>query len=328
MRLTTQAYGGVQVVEGHSDIGVPVGEWTRVEATAEVTLAPGGGYVRTIMWPIAVPEGAGFFAKNALVQIGSEWPQSIPYFDGDTPGFEHMGQKVYPEWDGAPNQSTSSFEFFDRTEWSPTVTWSKATQKRYSIGADRGMLYRDGLGVPWSGLVSVSRNGNDSDVGKRYLDGVLFNVSVPPSDFSASLEAFTYPDEFDACLGNANYNGVEGLVVHGQESEPFDLCYRTLQGDGNGYGEDYILHFVYGCMAVDSGHDHASINDSPEAETFSFEIHGTPQVVPNARPSSYFSIDSRKVNRVLLEGLEQVLYGADGARPRIPTMEEIETYFA
>ena len=213
-------------------------------------------------------------------------------------------------------------------DWNPTATWNKATQKQYSIGVDRGMLYRNGLGVPWSGLVNVNRNGNDSEVGKRYLDGVLFNVSVPPSDFSASLEAFTYPDEFDACIGNANYNGVEGLTIHGQESVPFDLCYRTLQGDGTGYGEDYTLHFVYGCMAVDSGHDHASINDAPEAETFSFEIHGTPQAAPNARPSAYFSINSRKVDRELLDGLEQVLYGIDGAQPMLPTMGEIETYFA
>ena len=213
-------------------------------------------------------------------------------------------------------------------DWNPTATWNKATQKQYSIGVDRGMLYRNGLGVPWSGLVNVNRNGNDSEVGKRYLDGVLFNVSVPPSDFSASLEAFTYPDEFDACIGNANYNGVEGLTIHGQESAPFDLCYRTLQGDGTGHGEEYTLHFVYGCMAVDSGHDHASINDAPEAETFSFEIHGTPQAAPNARPSAYFSINSRKVDRELLDGLEQVLYGIDGAQPMLPAMGEIETYFA
>ena len=270
--------------------------------------------------------GEGYWDNGMVVRKDYDGP----YFDGDTPPFRYRGQVVRPAWmEGDPGFAKSQLtDYYETEPWTPTVEWSKPENRRFTIGADRGMLYRNGVGVPWSGLVSVNRNGNDSEVGKRYLDGILFNVSVPPSDFSASLEAFTYPDEFDACIGNANYNGVEGLTVHGQESEPFDLCYRTLQGDGNGYGEDYVLHFVYGCMAVDSGHDHASINDSPEAETFSFEIHGVPQTVPNARPSSYFSIDSRKVNRVLLEGLEQVLYGADGAQPRIPTMEEIEAYFA
>lgn len=274
--------------------------------------------------PGLVVLGEGYWDDGMVVREDYDGP----YFDGDTPPFRYRGQMVTPQWmDGDPGFVKSRLgDYYEVQPWNPTAQWSKPENRRFTIGADRGMLYRDGLGVAWSGLVNVSRSGNDGDVGKRYIDGTLFNVSVPSSDYSATLEAFTYPDEFDACIGNLEYENTPGITIYGQENQPFDLSYRTLQGDANGYGEEYTIHLVYNCMAVDSGTEHATINDSPEIGAFSFEIHGIPQIIPNAKPSAYFSINSRDVNRGLLARLEEILYGTDGSVPRIPTIEEIREF--
>lgn len=325
MRLTMAAYNGVGLsVNGVT--GIPVGEWTRLEITAEVTLAPSGGYVRTMMWPTSVPEGEGFFARNALVQIGSEWPPSIPYFDGDTQGFEYAGQKVFPKWDGTPNESTSSFEYFNWTEWNPTTTWNKATQKRFSVGVDRGMLYLDGVGVPWAGLTAVNRRKHDGENRTRYIDGQIYRMDTTPSDYAATINAYTYPDEFDQCIGNERPSADKGLTVHGQMPKPFSFSYRTLVGDGDGVDQHYKIHLVYNAMADELDYEYATMTETTDLTPFSFDIVGVPVNVDGHRPTSYFSIDSREVNPVLLRELEHVLYGKAGTQPSLPSIEEIRAY--
>lgn len=209
--------------------------------------------------------------------------------------------------------------------WSPTAKWGGPRTRRYSTGVDRGMIYVDGVGVPWSGLTKVGREGASGEVGKNFIDGRLYRVSVPTEDFVGSVEAFTYPDEFDQCIGNVQVDST-GLIVHGQPPRPFDLCYRSFQGDALDKKTNYTLHFVYGCMAIDKGHEHTTINDSPEAGTFSFEVYGIPTNVEGHKPSSYFSIGTKAVDPLTLDGLERVLYGVDGSTPTLPSAEEIRSY--
>lgn len=246
-----------------------------------------------------------------------------PYFDGDKYTVIYDEQKVFPRWKGEPNKSQSEFLYYSDVIGPIGTVWHEPTQRVYSAGVDRGMIYLQDTAVPWSGLVSVETQDGEEGVVKRYIDGRIYDVRVPPRDYSSKVEAFTYPIEFDACLGNSRTG--TGLVIHGQRGKTFDMTYRTDLGDANGRNE-YIIHILYGCTANPSGQSHNTINDSPEAETFSFEINSIPVTVPGHRPSAYFTIDSREVNRALLNNLENVLYGTEGTDPALPDLQEIMDY--
>ena len=209
--------------------------------------------------------------------------------------------------------------------WSPTAEWGTTEQRRYSIGVDRGMLYLDGVGVPWTGLVSVNRKAGEGETRKRYIDGRIYSVSVPETDYAASLRAFTYPDEFDRCIGNVSPDGT-ALTAHGQPGRSFGLSYRTLSGDGEGHDQHYKIHLVYNCVAEESDYENGTINDSPELSPFEFNLTGIPVTSPGLRPTSYFSIDSREVSDILLRGLEHVLYGKGGTPPVLPPIADIRSY--
>ena len=248
-----------------------------------------------------------------------------PPFSGELARLEYQGQMVQSSWLGEPLNSASSFDYYNVEPWTPDRRWDAPTERRYTLGVDRGMLYVDSVGYGWSGLVTVDRQNDGGGVAKRYIDGRLFTVIVPPSDYVANLEAYTYPDVFDECLGNVRPDN-PGFIAHGQPARPFDLCYRTLVGDAEGHFRDYKLHLVYNVMAQEGGHTHATISDSPEAETFGFEIHGVPVASSGLKPTAYFSIDTREVNHAIVQTLEKVLYGWNETQPRLPSIEEIRSY--
>ena len=188
------------------------------------------------------------------------------------------------------------------------------------------MLYIDSVGVPWSGLVSVNRKAGEGETRKRYIDGRRYRVDIAPTDYEASVEAFTYPDAFEQCLGHTRLAG--GLVAHGQFGRSFDFCYRSLSGDGEGHRENYKIHFVWGCVAEESDYSHGTLNESPEASPFSFTLSAIPIDAAGLRPTSYFSLDSRDVAELTLRGLENSLYGKSGTSPTLPTIAEIRSYLA
>lgn len=188
----------------------------------------------------------------------------------------------------------------EHLEWNPTATWDKAAQKRFSAGVDRGMLYLDGVGVPWSGLTAVNRRKHDGETRTRYLDGRIYRIDTTPSDYAATINAYTYPDEFDQCIGNGRPSGENGLTIHGQMSKPFSFSYRTLVGDGDGVDRHYKIHLVYDAMADELDYEYATMTETTDLTPFSFDIVGVPVDVEDYRPTSYFSIDSREVDPVVL----------------------------
>ena len=189
------------------------------------------------------------------------------------------------------------------------------------------MLYLNGVGVPWTGLVSVNRKAGDGETRKRYVDGRLYRVEVSPTDYAATVRAFTYPDEFEQCLGNLSPDGT-ALTAHGQPGRSFGMSYRTLSGDGEGHAQHYKIHLIYDSVVEESDFESASINDSPELSPFEFNITGIPIDAAGLRPTSYFSIDSRDVDDILLRGLEHYLYGKSGTTPTLPSIADIRSYLA
>lgn len=242
------------------------------------------------------------------------------------PGYWDQIMRAVGEYEG-PWLSDSQ-TFYKVESWDPQAAWGSAENRRWKAGVDRGMIYRDGEGYPWSGLISVDRTGGQSTVSKRYIDGQLFGVTARPSDFEAKIEAFTYPEEFEECIGLARDPEASALVVHGQESEPFDLAYRILEGDGNGMGENYRICLAYNCEAIDAGTSDVTINDSPELGRFAFDVFAIPQDLPGFRPSAFYEVCSRDVDKGVLSQLERILYGHGGVQPYLPPIEDIRTFLA
>lgn len=203
------------------------------------------------------------------------------------------------------------------------LVWDEVGTRTYETGVDHGVLYiPDGSGaytdgVAWNGLVSVSESPSGAEATAQYADNIKYLNLYSAEEFGATIEAFTYPDEF------APFDGLgvisAGITVGQQNRRSFGLSYRTQLGNdllGNDYG--YKLHLVYGCMASPSEKAYTTINDSPEPITFSWELSTTGVAVPGMKSSSLLTIDSTKVNPDSLAALEQILYGAPGVDPALP----------
>lgn len=218
------------------------------------------------------------------------------------------------------------------------LTWDNNGKRLYETGVKQGVLYpiqTDGSyskGVAWNGLTAVTESPSGAEATALYADDIKYLNLISNEEFGATIEAFTYPDEFAECDGSAAL--VDGVTLGQQKRKTFGLCYRTSLGndvDGNDYG--YKLHLVYGCLAAPSEKAYATINDSPEAITFSWEISTTPVNVAGFKPTSQITIDSTKADSTKLAALEDILYGKDGettegAGPRLPLPDEIKTLMA
>jgi hypothetical protein len=203
------------------------------------------------------------------------------------------------------------------------LIWDAVGSKRFETGVDHGVLYlpdSNGAyvdGVAWNGLVSATESPSGAEPNAQYADNQKYLNLFSAEEFSVTIEAFTYPDEF------AEFDGVSvptpGVLVGQQRRKSFGLSYRTkigndLEGDDLGYK----IHLVYGAMATPSEKAYNTVNDSPEAITFSWDLSTTPVAVPGLKPSSLLVIDSTKVDADALADLEDILYGTDGVNPALP----------
>lgn len=210
------------------------------------------------------------------------------------------------------------------------IVWDAVGDHIFETGVRNGVLYlKDAqgaysTGVAWNGLTSVSESPEGAEPTDLYADDIKYLSLMSAENFKATIEAYTYPVEFEECDGSATI--AKGVVIGQQSRKPFGLCYRTSIGndtDGNEHG--YKLHIVYGCQASPSEKQYSTINDSPDAVTFSWEVSTTPVNVNGKKPTATLTIDSTKADKSKLTALEAILYGSEQDEPRLPLPDEIVT---
>ena len=221
------------------------------------------------------------------------------------------------------------------------IKWDNTGERLYETGVKNGVLYpiqtggTYSKGVAWNGLTAVTESPSGAEATPLYADDIKYLNLMSNEEFGCTIEAYTYPDEFAECDGSAAL--AEGVMIGQQKRKTFGLCYRTSLGndvDGTDYG--YKLHLVYGCLAAPSEKAYATINDSPEAITFSWEVSTTPVNVTGFKPTSCITIDSTKANSEKLTALEDILYGKDAGPegtptavdPRLPLPDEVAQLMA
>ena len=208
------------------------------------------------------------------------------------------------------------------------LIWDQVGKKFYETGVSNGVLYvANGTGgyktgVAWNGLSQVSENNSGAEPTPIYADNIKYLNLISAEEFGATIEAYTYPDEFAECDGSAQV--VAGVTLGQQDRKQFGFCYRTRIGnDVSGDSLGYKIHVVYNCIAAPSGKTYGSINESPEAITFSWEVTTTPVNVEGHKPSATLVIDSTKVKAATLKAVEDKLYGGASTEPTLPSLEEL-----
>lgn len=212
------------------------------------------------------------------------------------------------------------------------IQWDKSGERYYETGVDRGVLFPMNAagtydnGVPWNGLTSVSESPEGAEPEKQYADNIAYLTLTSAEEFKATINAFTYPEEFKACDGTANL--ADGVNIGQQSRRPFGLVYRTKVGNDT-VGQDfgYKIHIIYNATAAPSEKEYATVNDSPEAIEFSWELSTTPVAVTGFKPTATVVIDSTKVNAQKLTTFEEIIYGKDATKARLLTPDEIKAHF-
>lgn len=209
------------------------------------------------------------------------------------------------------------------------IVWDNIGERFYETGVKNGVLYVQDTsgaypkGVAWNGLTAITESPSGAEATALYADDIKYLNLMSAEEFGATIEAYTYPIEFMECDGSAELT--EGVFVGQQARKSFGLCYRTAVGNdiqNNDYG--YKLHILYGCLASPSEKAYSTINDSPEAITFSWEVKTTPVNVTGLKPTASLVIDSTKVTSPqVMERIEAVLYGSNEAEARLPLPDEI-----
>lgn len=208
------------------------------------------------------------------------------------------------------------------------LIWDQIGGRFFEVGVDRGVLYPVGIdGVPWNGLTSVSEGSSGGEPVPYYIDGVKYLNVAAAEEFTGTIDAYTYPDEFADCDGTA-FSPYK-FSIGQQPRKAFGLSYRTRIGndlEGDNYG--YKLHLVYNALAAPSSKSYDSVGDSPEAMTFSWGFTTKAVVMPGYRPTSHLTINSRHITVGLLTLLEDLLYGTTETAPTLPTPTEIFNLFS
>ena len=198
------------------------------------------------------------------------------------------------------------------------LVWDKAGEHIYETGVSKGVLYvmsnTPGTyekGVAWNGLSSVSESPTGAEVSAIYADNIKYLNLMSREEFEGSIEAYTYPDEFMACDGSASPENAKGFVVGQQDRKTFAFCYQTKVGNDLNPEAGYKIHIIYGALASPSERSYETVNDSPEAMTFSWDITTTPVAVTGFKPTAHVELDSTKIDKTKLEKIEAKLYGTD-----------------
>ena len=198
------------------------------------------------------------------------------------------------------------------------LVWDEAGKHIYETGVSKGVLYvmsnTPGTyekGVAWNGLSSVSESPTGAEVSAIYADNVKYLNLMSREEFEGSIEAYTYPDEFMACDGSASPEDAKGFVVGQQDRKTFAFCYQTKIGNDLNPEAGYKIHIIYGALASPSERSYETVNDSPEAMTFSWDITTTPVSVTGFKPTAHVELDSTKIAADKLAKIEAKLYGTD-----------------
>lgn len=211
------------------------------------------------------------------------------------------------------------------------LLWDQDGEKLFETGVNSGVLFVKtgityGSGTPWNGLTAVTESPSGAEATPLYADNIKYLNLLASEEFGATVEAYTYPDEFGACDGSMEL--ANGVIIGQQGRKTFGMVYKTLLGNdsaGTSYG--YKIHVIYGCSAAPSEKAYATVNDAPEAITFSWELTTVAVKVTGANPTACLTIDSTKVPRDKLDQLEALLFGTDSTNSKLPTPDEIAAIF-
>lgn len=213
------------------------------------------------------------------------------------------------------------------------IVWDESGKRLYETGVKNGVLYIQdetgayNKGVAWNGLTAVTESPSGAEATPLYADDIKYLELFSAEEFGATIEAYTYPEEFEACDGSASLG--TGVNIGQQDRKTFGLCYRTVLGNdvkSNEYG--YKLHLIYGAKAAPSEKGYQTINDSPEAITFSWEVTTTPVNVAGFKPTASVTIDSTKIDAAKLKTIEDMLYGTESVEAKLPLPDELKTLLA
>lgn len=219
-----------------------------------------------------------------------------------------------------------------------TLVWDQTGERLYETGTDHGVLYPAldvvtdptrpyDAGIAWNGLTAVNESPSGAEPTPLWADNMKYLNLMSAEEFACTIEAYTYPEEFEACDGSRSI--ATGVVIGQQPRKMFGFSYRTLIGndtDSNDHG--YKIHLVYGCLASPSAKNYQTVNDSPEAITFSWEVNTTPVDVTGFKPTAILVLDSTKIAAAKLESLKAVLYGDAQNAARLPLPNEVVTLVA
>lgn len=208
------------------------------------------------------------------------------------------------------------------------ITWNDVGERIFEAGVDRGVLYlKNADGVPWNGLISVSESPTGGEVTPYYIDGIKYLNHVASEEFEATIEAYTYPEEFAECDGSMSVKN--GLYAAQQPKKSFGLAYRTKVGnDVKGADYAYKIHLVYNATASPTDRLNATIGDTTEPFNFSWHVVTKPPNVAGVKPTANFVIDSREMPSELRRTIEDILYGSEEAEPRLPSVPELLYLFS
>lgn len=214
------------------------------------------------------------------------------------------------------------------------LTWDKSGERKYELGVDHGVLYvanpngSYSAGVAWNGLTSVTESPDGAEANDIYADNIKYGSIRSAETLGGTIEAYTFPDEFKQCDGGAELENVPGVTIHQQSRAKFGLAYRTKIGNDSSENLGYKLHILYGATASPSEKQYESVNDSPDAITFSWDITTDPIAIeghPELKATSMLTIDSTTADSVALKKLEDKLFGTDSEEPTLPSPAEVLT---
>lgn len=210
------------------------------------------------------------------------------------------------------------------------LVWDKVGEKLWETGVDRTVLFPMNTsggyaaGVAWSGITAINESPSGAEPTKIYADNIVYGVVMSPEEDALTIEAFTYPDEYAECIGEASVG--TGAVIKQQSHKHFGLAYRTMVGnDTLGTEHGYKLHIFWDCISGASEDSNSTINDSPEQKTFSWSVTTLPVAAEGFQPTASMVIDSTKVPEAKLQQIEDLLYGTAQAESSLPTFDALKT---